>query len=613
MSALLLSLTATSAVAQMNTKPYRFGELNRDYKEVPQLPGESTKAAGIEIYSNNFDNPADWTIDNDGQAGGAFGWSIDGSSDGWWSGTGINSTSGGNFAELSNGDAQAGDQALGVVYSMTIAAPIDIPNLPANATNTDQVTLQYQEYGARFNDLQEVQISLDGTVWTTVRNNLDYSVLSAGGGAAYANPENISINLAPYITGNANTVWIRFTWTTNFPQFPTNPNVWITYGWYIDDIKIFTNADNDLESQEAYWGTEYLNYYQIPLTQAAPIDFTTNAFNNGIATQTGAVLNVAITGAETHNETSQLATIASGAYDSLILTNPITPATVGTYNVTWGISQDQTDDVPSNNTNPNITFAVTNFVYARDNNTPSGTNSNGGEGYEVGNLFDAWADQDVYSLNIRLSNTTEVGSILQGKIYYLDPNAADLETGLSEIGQTNFHTVAVQDLNTIIDLPLLFPTSLVSGDTYLVVIATDGDGGATDDVVVRSAGTSDPSTSFFYDATDLTWYYTTNTPMIRLDFEDNASLSENSAVGGLSAYPNPATDNLSIAYTTANSSDLTINIVDITGKSVDTIYPGVQEAGAHKMNINTSSYASGVYYIQVANGEQTSTIKFVKK
>ena len=36
------------------------------------------------------------------------------------------------------------------------------------------------------------------------------------------------------------------------PWLSTNPNVWITYGWYIDDVKLVTNPDHDLEITDTF-------------------------------------------------------------------------------------------------------------------------------------------------------------------------------------------------------------------------------------------------------------------------------------------------------------------------------------------------------------------------
>ena len=145
------------------------------------------KALGVTIWSDDFSTPANWTVDNSGQTGIDFGWNINSASDGWWASTGINSTSGGNYAELVNGDptASPATQALNVVYTLTTAAPIDVAALGG----TNQISLQFNQYGARFNDLQEMFISTNGTTWVSVGNNLDKSVLSQSGGAAYTNPD----------------------------------------------------------------------------------------------------------------------------------------------------------------------------------------------------------------------------------------------------------------------------------------------------------------------------------------------------------------------------------------------------------------------------------------
>lgn len=616
--AIALVCTISGAMAQVTSQPYRFENLKRDQmKPVQQLPEESAKALGVEVYSNDFDNPGDWTIDNDGQTGAEFGWTIDGNSDGWWSGTGINSTSGGNFAELSNGDPTAtpATQVLDVIYTLTLNAGLDIPNLPGNTGNTDQVTLQYEQYGALFNDEQLVQISTNGAAgpWVTIRDNRDYhSVLSQSGGAAYPNPETVTINLAPYISGNASNVSLRFQWTTAFPASASNPNVWVTYGWYIDDVKIITNPDNDLEAFNAYWGTVGLNYHQIPLTQTAPIDFTTNAYNNGINSQTGAQLEVDITGAATFNGTSNATTIGPLSYDSLVMNSPYTPSTLGTYNVTWGVTQNEVDDVPSNNDNADISFAVTDFIYARDNGNFDGTFSNSGQEYKLGNLYDIWADQTAYSIDLRLANTTNVGAEFQAKIYRLPSNAATFDDIIQE-AETDFVVVTAGHLNTILSLPLIIPADLEADSTYFVAIETAGDAGATADINVSTAGTADEQTCFLYDGPDDTWYYTTNTPVIRINFEDITGINENGNIANVNVYPNPSIDKVTVSYALNNASDIAINVVDVTGKVVYTEASAAKSSGSHELAINTSAFASGVYAIQINTNAGTVTSKFIKK
>ena len=109
------------------------------------------KALGVTIWSDDFSTPANWTVDNSGQTGIDFGWNINSASDGWWASTGINSTSGGNYAELVNGDptASPATQALNVVYTLTTAAPIDVAALGG----TNQISLQFNQIFLHFSQI----------------------------------------------------------------------------------------------------------------------------------------------------------------------------------------------------------------------------------------------------------------------------------------------------------------------------------------------------------------------------------------------------------------------------------------------------------------------------
>ena len=49
-------------------------------------------------------------------------------------------------------------------------------------------------------------------------------MLATDASAIYPNPMTRTINLNPYIAGNAGSVWIRFSWTSGFPT-DTNPEL----------------------------------------------------------------------------------------------------------------------------------------------------------------------------------------------------------------------------------------------------------------------------------------------------------------------------------------------------------------------------------------------------
>jgi hypothetical protein len=604
MKKLLLFVSALSSVAFAQKAPrmQTFQDLVNAPKELTKAPIDE-KILGVTLWSDDFSTPANWTIDNSGQSGAEFGWNINNTSEGWWSANGISSTSGGNNAELVNGDAQAATQALNVTYTMTTAQAIDIAALGGN----NQVSIQFQQYGARFNDLQEIQISTDGVTFTTVGNNLDKTVLSAAGGSAYANPDTKIINLATYLPSTPSPIWIRFSWTTNFPGSATNPNVWITYGWYIDDVKIVTNPTNDLSVTGNYWGAVGLPYYQIPDEQVSEIGFSADVFNGGVNTQNNVKLNInANNGAWTGS--SAPVSIASLDTATLELATFYTPpATIGNISITRTITADSTDDIPANNALSNVDFAITDFIYARDNGTPAGSTTNGTDGFEVGNLFDVFQDATLKAVNIRLpggANGATVGTEVFVKLYSLDPTTGDFvfesESMPLAIQSNNLNTNLVMELEPYIDV--------TAGITYLVVAGSYSAG-----LRVSNAGKSEPQTSFFLDMADNTWYYTTNTPMVRMNFDPILSVAEQNELSHAVIMPNPTQGNAALRFDLQNASDLTYTITDVAGKIMQTTSLNSLAAGSHELSINAESWAAGIYTVSIESNGTTLTKKFVKR
>jgi len=601
---LFVSALASLAYAQKAPRIQTFQELVKAPKVTSEVVSEE-KILGVTLWSDNFTDPANWIIDNSGQSGIEFGWNINNSSDGWWSANGITSTSGGNYAELVNGDptASPGTQALNVTYTLTTAQPIDIANLGGN----NQVSLQFQQYGARFNDLQEIQISTNGTTWVTVGNNLDKPVLSAAGGSAFANPDTKIINLATFLTATPSPIWVRFSWTTNYPGSATNPNVWVTYGWYIDDVKIVTNPTNDLSVTSSFWGSVGLPYYQIPDEQVTEIGFAADVFNGGVNTQTNVKLNInANNGAWTGS--SAPVSITSLDTTSIELATFYTPpATPGNISITRNISADSTDDIPANNALANIDFAITDFIYARDNGTPSGSTSNGTDGFESGNLFDVFQDATLKAIDVRMpggANGATVGTEIFVKLYSVDATTGDF---LFESESAPF-VIASNNLNTILTLELEPYANVVAGTTYLAVVGAYSAG-----LRVSNAGKSDPQTTFFLDMADNTWYYSTNTPMVRMNFNPILSVAEQTEIAQAVVLPNPTTANATLRFDLQNTSDVVVVVTDIAGKTMQTNSYNQLTAGAQEITLGAEQWAAGIYTVNITSNGHSVTKKFVKR
>jgi hypothetical protein len=589
-------------------------ETFQDLVKAPTHAGpiaSNEKSLGVTIWSDDFSTPANWTVDNNGQAGIDFGWNINNVSDGWWSTAGINSTSGGNYAELVNGDAQAATQALNVVYTLTTAAPIDVAALGGS----NQISLQFKQYGARFNDLQEMLISVNGTTWVSVGSNLDKPVLSASGGSAYTNPDNKTINLAaalsqlsPGVTPTQ--LWVRFQWTTNYPASATNPNVWITYGWYIDDVKLVTNPTNDLAITGSDWGSVGLHYYQIPTAQVAPIDFSADIFNGGVNNQSNVKLNVNVNSGQFLGSSAPVSIVSLDTTTVTVATQFTPAATVGTYTVTRNITADSTDDVPTNNQLADLSFNVTNFIYARDNNTISGSTSNGTDPFETGNLYDIFQDAELKAINVRLPNGTNgatVGTEIYTRLYSIDPVSGDFvfesESAPLELAANNLNTNLVIELDPYVNV--------TAGTTYLAVVGAYSSG-----LRVSNAGTSPAQTSFLLDGNDITTstlFYQTSTPYVRLNFDPVLGLDNQEQVQQVVIMPNPSNGVASLQFDLLNPSDVAISVLDVSGKEVQNTQMNQLTAGTHDVTLESTKWNSGVYFVTIVSNGTTMTKKFVKK
>jgi hypothetical protein len=601
---LFVSAIASVAYAQKAPRIQTFQELVKAPKATTEAAADE-KILGVTLWSDDFSNPANWTLDNSGQSGIEFGWNINNNNDGWWAASGINSTSGGNCAELVNGDptASPATQALNVVYTLTSAQPIDIATLGGS----NQVSLQFQQYGARFNDLQEMQISTDGTTWVTVGNNQDKPVLSSAGGSAYANPDTKIINLATFLTATPSPIWVRFSWTTAYPASAANANVWVTYGWYIDDVKIVTNPTNDLSVTSTYWGSVGLPYYQIPDEQVTEIGFAADVFNGGVNTQTNVTLNInANNGAWTGSSTpASINSLDTAAIELTTFYTP--PATPGNISITRSITADSTDDIPANNVMSNIDFAVTDFIYARDNGTPSGSTSNGTDGFESGNLFDIFQDATLKAINVRLpggANGATVGTEIFVKLYSVDATTGDFlfesESAPLVLAANNLNVNMVMELNPYVDV--------FAGTTYLAVVGAYSAG-----LRVSNAGKSEPQTTFFLDMADNTWYYSTNTPMVRMNFDPILNVTEQTELSQAVVLPNPTAANAALRFELKNTSDVNIVVTDISGKIMQTNTLAQLTAGAQEVSLASEQWAAGIYTVNITSNGSTLTKKFVKR
>ncbi|HMM12850.1 MAG TPA: T9SS type A sorting domain-containing protein, partial [Bacteroidales bacterium] len=78
-------------------------------------------------------------------------------------------------------------------------------------------------------------------------------------------------------------------------------------------------------------------------------------------------------------------------------------------------------------------------------------------------------------------------------------------------------------------------------------------------------------------------------------------------------YPNPATDNITLRYYLSESSNVDIQIIDMSGKVAHQIALGTMPAGEHLHNASISQLPKGVYLVRMQTPGMIQTERLIVK
>lgn len=548
-------------------------------KQKTVTTAESTKPSSTNhsqktvLWSNDFSVSADWTTQD-----------IAGSGDNWVVGTTppggtfaigpINSTTASNGFALFDSDLLCSNNQNAIIRNTD---PIDL----SGETN---ISLEFESYYRRFQGTTYVGFSTDAVNWTYVQVHT-----SVGGNQSTPNPDIVAVP-ASVIEGSS-TAYICFRYQGG-----------CDYAWMVDDVRIIKTPDYDLIATYNRHHTEGYQYSQIPLSQVSETVFEVGVLNNGINDLTNIELTVNVTGQTTTSITSApIATLASGEVDTLSVS--FTPAALGVYNFSQELSLNETDENPANNTGfPNVTFEVTDYTYAVDKGAPYTDYPDLANIFleatipytEIGNSFDIFTAQDIYGIDVHLSDSTEIGSEFYGLLYVVNPDATTAAELWTPTGiETDMFIIdANTSLNTIHTLQFGSPYSLNANDTYMIAVRT-----TSGRVVYSGSGSTTSlgaqSWGIIQNPSGITWAGLALVPVIRMNLDPSLSVGNIAALEGVKVYPNPSEGVINV------SNDLnvenTIVVTDITGKVV------ASEVSSVATTIDLSKVGTGIYLVEVAN------------
>lgn len=592
MAAMGIALGASGQGAAMLTAkeqlPTRISALEQPIVTPSNLGGTPV------IWSDDFSIPANWVVSN-----------ATGNNNNWVIGTAVPagdfpipailSTTAANGYALYDSDLYCGtDDA-----SVRTANPIDL-------SGYNSVVVTFQQYYRNFQGSSFVEVSTNGTDWTSYEVNAALAV-----NASTSNPNLAQVNISG-AAGGQSQVWIRFRYVGG-----------CDYAWMVDDVAIIPGADNDLELLDVWHGDIIgaFEYMQIPLAQAHEVTIGAACVNQGGATQTGVTYSYTIKRGGTTVASGSFpagnASIASAGSDTTFYATGYTPDAVGTYVVDVTVSSTQGDDNATNNAGSS-TFKISQFIYAHDDEDNIQYQIYGGmdannqpNEYKAALYYETFAAATLYGVQVAFgANTTTDACYVEVFDAVADQNLANpLVTEVFDIlpGMVSSGSNIVQ-----VNIPLNGGEGiqLAADGVYIISVGNTGPGEAL--WILASDGDADRAGIRFgpFGAGGAVNWYTgyTTSPWIRGNFNPAVGISENVDLTGIQMFPNPANDVLTVKFNSNEVNDIRISIVSMDGKLVFT-QNAKAFSGQFTSRISLDGLSTGLYSVQVMSNNATYTQK----
>ena len=405
-------------------------------------------------------------------------------------------------------------------------------------------------------------------------------------------------------------VYVRFRWSGTWG-----------YSWEIDDIVVYETPANDIRIDNYTSYTDYntTGIYECGVFaagQLTSLDAATKVYNAGYLDQEGTSLTLSVNGMDAGSSDPIMLAYASN--DTLRV--PFDMADVGMYELTYTVAATNEDENPSNNT-ATQNFEVSELHYGRDNGTFTGVfPGEGTDDFIALNPYDIFEDVTVYAIDVAVVAGSENGTPVIAHLFdgsdnnFLEEQYGGLMGSTAEIDLAADYTNDGTESDIVWYTLVLEEPYEAAGGSFIAA-GFEHYGGSS--VQVWESQYAYDNTCFVYGpfgaGSAYDWYYTNETPMVRLNLDPNATNTV--AVAEVSnlpfqlypAFPNPANETTRIQYRLDQSADVALEVVDITGKQVQVQECGTQAAGYHSVVLDVSNMTAGVYtYTLEVNGARST-------
>jgi len=444
-----------------------------------------------------------------------------------------------------------------------------------------------------------------------------YNVHLADNGVNFLSPTHLKkVNVSDFLSTATNKSNFKFRFLFDGAEGGSTTH----YFWQVDDVKVYDNwtDDNTIIKKFMQAGTFGIPYYNMTVNQISPIVFGASVQNDGVSAAAGTILTTSITNGATASTVSAPISLPASTLDT-VLTAAWTPTATSPviYNFMHTISATATDQNPGDNVLLD-SMNITNSVYSVDNGTlgASFTNISGQVGNPIacGNVMEIINDDWITGVSISLNSTSaNVGQIIKGEIWKYDAASADY----FYFAETDEVPITTGNNNTTLTINMLGgPIQIFAGDDLLVMQSNLGSFNGTSPVNVSVRTSQSVEAGIVQGVSAGSTFFLSNPRAIRVRLNLNPSLSldeKSEAISISNLSPNPTNETATLNFTTRNEQNVSIQVVDLTGKVMFTKAMGSLIAGGHTVQIDSRDYNAGVYFVNVVSNDGVVTKKLIKK
>ncbi|MCG8575766.1 MAG: T9SS type A sorting domain-containing protein [Flavobacteriales bacterium] len=421
------------------------------------------------------------------------------------------------------------------------------------------------------------------------------------------NPELVSINITSYIV-DPTQVQIRFRWHGNWD-----------YGWQFDNVQILDLPDNDITVSTVFRG-DYVNgylYSYVPQDQAAEFVIGADLKNIGFLDQSNIGFDWEIldpsSSVVASGTSSTIGSLANGENDTVWVNTGFTATDLGQYTINFDAFADAAEatEDEANNSMTDDHYELTEYTYGADYGTPSGAfyNWSGNDGLpaSIGNVFGIENDGVVGAITSQFNdNENVVDQVVIYSLYRYNNDAGEFEW----FTESEEYTTVAADEGEWVQLILEDPMTVSEGD---VILAVAGHYGGDPSAGWEMQGPVPQGQVMGTDGSGtIAQLISPSAAAVRIQMLDYTGVEDETMHERFNVYPNPANNELNVALTLIESENTTVNILDISGKTLQTVAVG-DINGDRNLTIDVSDLSTGVYFVEVVNANGKQNKKFIKK